>query len=134
MQNMQLYAKYAKYAIEGLIQYIKSSTWPCVLSSWNSLGREVGPHRPPFHPPRRRGGGCCGCCGCACCAPAPQTCCAPAPRTCCAQAPRACCAPAPRTCCAPAPVGRRLIVLCKKGHQNRSSMVVEEEESVYLSC
>jgi len=33
-----------------LIQYIKSSTWPCVLSSWNSLGREVGPDRPPFHP------------------------------------------------------------------------------------
>ena len=50
MQNMQLCAKYAKYAIKVLIQYIKSSTWPCVLSSWNSLGREVGPDRPPFHP------------------------------------------------------------------------------------
>ena len=50
MQNMQLCAKYAKYAIKVLIQYIKSSTWPCVLSSWNSLGREVDPDRPPFHP------------------------------------------------------------------------------------
>ena len=50
MKNMQLSAKYAKYAIKVLVQYIKSSTWPGVLSSWNSLGSEFGPDRPPFHP------------------------------------------------------------------------------------